>query len=120
MSPFLQKCANEGDINTIGHALARYWDISIKRAQCWSRCCKEFRHLLALSRELQPSAEEEVSTLEIARPSKRELLPHFGRQFLSFETKSVVLRIEWKLDFDWTGEVESIVSAKAALPRVCK
>ncbi|KAE9978700.1 hypothetical protein EG328_001372 [Venturia inaequalis] len=117
--PFLQKRAAEGDVNTIGYALARYWDISMKRAQCWSRCCKEFRHLLALSKELQSTIEEEeVSTLDIAKPSKRELLPHLGRQFLSFETKSVVLRIEWKLCFDWTGEVESIVSAKAALPRV--
>lgn len=121
VEPFLQKRANEGEINTIGYALARYWDISMKRAQCWARCCKEFRHLLALSKELQtPAEEEEVSALEVAKPSKRELLPHFGRQFLSFETKSVVLRIEWKLNLDWTGEVESIVSAKAALPRVCR
>ncbi|TID24991.1 hypothetical protein E6O75_ATG04196 [Venturia nashicola] len=119
VGPFLRKRAKEGDINTIGYALARHWDISMKRAQCWSRCCKEFRHLLALSKELQPTTEEEeASSLEIAKPSKRDLLPHLGRQFLSFETKSVVLRIEWRLNFDWTGEVESIVSAKAAFPRV--
>lgn len=121
VGPFLRNRATAGDINTIGYALARYWDISMKRAQCWSRCCREFRHLLALSKELQSTIEEEeVSTLEVAKPGKRELLPHLGRRFLSFETKSVVLRVEWKLGFDWTGEVESIVSAKAALPRVCR
>ncbi|QDS75614.1 hypothetical protein FKW77_006589 [Venturia effusa] len=119
VGPFLERHANEGDINMIGYALARYWDVSVKRAQCWSRCCKEFRHLLALSRDLQSTGdEEEVSTLEVAKASKRDLLPHFGRQALTFETHSVVLRIEWTLLFDWTGEVESMVGAKAALPHV--
>lgn len=122
IGPFLQKRANEGDINTIGYALARYWDINLKRAQCWSRCCKEFRHLLTLSKELhgRTEEEEEVSSLRLPAPSRRELLPHIGRQFLLFQTSSVVLRIEWKLDFDWTGEVESVVSAKAGLPKVCR
>jgi hypothetical protein len=122
ISLYLQKCADEGDINAIGYALGRYWDISVKRAQCWSRCSKEFRHLATLSEGVRDTAieEEEVSTLEPPVFRKAELLPHLGRQFLVFQNEDVVLKVEWKLEFDWTGEVKSVISAKAALPQVCK
>jgi hypothetical protein len=118
----LQKRALEGDTSAIGYALGRYWDMSMKRAQCWSRCSKEFRHLVSISNEPQGTVvdEDEVSTLEPLSFHKTELLPHLGRRFLLFKSSSVILRVGWDLDLDWTGEVESVVSAKAALPQVCR
>ncbi|KAF2429208.1 hypothetical protein EJ08DRAFT_680164 [Tothia fuscella] len=134
--------AKEGDIAALGYALGRYWDISSTRAQCWSKCCKEFGSLVTCATEEEEtgalnvqqlkqkkrgkraqkgaSVEEDVEMGEgeedIAevKMSKKELFKHLGRKVIVLKSDEVVLRIGWDVDFDWTGEVESSISAKAA------
>lgn len=48
--------------------------------------------------------------------SRRELWRHLGRTELVFQSAEVKLRIAWRIQFDWTGEAESIVRAQAAFP----
>jgi hypothetical protein len=135
--------ADEGDISAVGFALGRYWDVSMTRAQCWVRCCKELGDLVTCATENHRSEKanekkkrgkkarsqvdedeelEEVinSPREPLRLSKRELHAHLGRQELVLKNDDVVLRVSWNLQFDWTGEVESVVTANAACPQVCK
>ncbi|RQM06161.1 hypothetical protein DH86_00003408, partial [Scytalidium sp. 3C] len=52
--------------------------------------------------------------------SRRQLLPHLGRTSMEIESETVELRLEWKIGFDWTGEVESSVSAATRLPKSWK
>ena len=54
------------------------------------------------------------------RISRRDLVLHSGRQSLLFSLSGVSLLLSWHLDFDWTGEVESRVSACAAFPEAWK
>jgi hypothetical protein len=52
--------------------------------------------------------------------SRTELSCHLGRDFLTIQNKQVALHISWPLSFDWTGEIESRVGAKATFPSICK
>jgi hypothetical protein len=135
--------AEEGDISAVGFALGRYWDISTTRAQCWVRCCEELGHLVTCATDAQRSdkgerqktggkeaqrqvgEDEEMHDANEAQNvpksiSKRELHSHLGRQELILKNDDVILRISWHLGFDWTGEVESVIAAKAAFPEACK
>ncbi|MCJ1250947.1 hypothetical protein MMC30_008176 [Trapelia coarctata] len=51
---------------------------------------------------------------EIPRSS---ILKHLGRQSLLFTRSGVSILISWSIDFDWTGEAESHVSATASFPQ---
>jgi hypothetical protein len=39
---------------------------------------------------------------------------------MELANEEVELRFEWRIRFDWTGEVESHIAAIARLPRNCK
>jgi hypothetical protein len=140
---WMEERAEEGDISVIGFALGRYWDVSVTRAQCWMRCCRELGHLVTCATDAQRSEkekeqkkrgkktqrqidddEEMLDTNEVQTPakslSKRELHTHLGRQELILENDNVILRISWHIQFDLTGEVESVISAKAAFPKACR
>ena len=114
-----QRC-KEGDVASIGYGLGRYWDINMKRAQVWMQIRKRFPGLVdGHNREVE---EQDINGAVGAEPkmSKRALLPLLGRSSLSLQDEEAVLRISWKLDFDWTGEVESAVSVETALPSSCE
>jgi hypothetical protein len=141
---WLDERAKEGDVSAIGYALGRYWDVSVIRAQCWIRCCKELGDLVTCANDAQIAeanaaakgkkrgnqarrgdadidmVDAEGGPASEAQLSKRELHQHLGRQSLVLKSDEVILRISWKLQFDWTGEVESVVTAGAAFPKACK
>lgn len=48
--------------------------------------------------------------------SRHNLLTHLGRTSFLFRRDGVSLLISWRIDFDWTGEVQSHVAASAAFP----
>lgn len=48
--------------------------------------------------------------------SRHDLLTHLGRSALLFQRNGVSLLISWRIDFDWTGEVQSHMAAHAAFP----
>jgi hypothetical protein len=124
---WLEEQGKEGDMAAIGYGLSRYWDISVKRAQCWIKCQKEFPQLFSLANSDSPAQtnDEETSGIDDSGPKqtklpKRQLLPHLGRSSLVLQSEDAILRIIWKLQFDWTGDVESTVSVEAALPQSCE
>ncbi|KAK8097850.1 uncharacterized protein PG998_013336 [Apiospora kogelbergensis] len=50
---------------------------------------------------------------------KSTLLPHLGRTSLDLKlgsSREIGLRIEWKIDFDWTGEGQSRIAALVETP----
>ena len=51
--------------------------------------------------------------------TRKQLLPHIGRTAIEIVTSDIELMFEWKIGFDWTGEVESLISASARLPKSC-
>lgn len=48
--------------------------------------------------------------------SRQELLTHLGRTSLLFQRNGISLLISWRIDFDWTGEVQSHVAATTTFP----
>ncbi|KAJ9649600.1 hypothetical protein H2199_000378 [Coniosporium tulheliwenetii] len=153
LGPWLRRCAAENDVGDVGWALGSYWELAIRRVECWGRCEKAWPELLGRGGKVgkgkgkaggQANAElerldvrsdgeeglEEVSGVGdiIAGPgdgtggkgkraaSRRELRRHLGRTELVFQSAEVKLRIVWRIQFDWTGEAESVVRAQAAFP----
>jgi hypothetical protein len=129
---WLNERCKECDLVAVGYSLGRYWDISVKRAQCWMQCQKEFPRLLSYTApdSQVEGNEKEVSDVGIATLdssaskqtvlSKQQLLPHLGRSILVLQKEDAVLRVSWRLQFVWTGDVESVVDGEAALPQSCK
>ncbi|KAI4121361.1 MAG: hypothetical protein LQ347_006884 [Umbilicaria vellea] len=48
--------------------------------------------------------------------SRHDLLTHLGRSSFLFQHDGISLLISWRLDLDWTGEVQSHMAAQAAFP----
>lgn len=106
------------DVRTLLYSFGSYWDIAVRRAQCWARCEKAFAPLLDDRGEAEKENMEQNDS--DGKFSEVQLLPHLGRTSLLFRNDDVALRISWRLKFDWTGEAESDVSASAAFAPLCK
>ena len=50
--------------------------------------------------------------------SRRDLNRHLGRDSLILQDKHVLLKLHWRIAFDWTGEAESQVAAEPVFPKV--
>ena len=113
--------AEEKDLGSACWAIDSFWDITTKRAAYWHRCEKAFARLLpgrtatATDTENAPSISTKSSTL-----SRKDLSRHLGRDVLVLQNKHVLLKINWRIVFDWTGEAESDVSVECAVPAVWK
>jgi hypothetical protein len=140
--------AKEGDVAAFGFALGKYWDIATTRAQCWAKCCKQLGHLVTCASEDEESqtskaqqmkqkkrgkmprrnaaADEDVQMADEndqitqVKMSKADLINHLGRKAITLQNDEVVLRVGWDIRFDWTGEVESVIRAKADFTSSCK
>ena len=62
----------------------------------------------------ESGAEEPHDKLSMSRST---LLVHIGRTSLLFSRSNISLLISWRIDFDWTGEPVSDVSASASYPK---
>ncbi|KIW08103.1 uncharacterized protein PV09_01041 [Verruconis gallopava] len=113
-----QKC-KEGDLAAVGYGLGRYWDVAVKRARCWMVCRKEFAKFVpgdSLVDDETVKSDEVDLGAEHTKLSKKALLSTLGLSSLILQNEEVVLKIPWRLQFDWTGDVESIISAEASFP----
>ncbi|TAQ86726.1 hypothetical protein B7494_g4933 [Chlorociboria aeruginascens] len=122
------------DIGVVCWAMGRWVETSILRAKFWCTVDKELSnaevrtktlHRLAEKRKQKRRHERATEEVEAEEPQKgkwtrKELLPHMGRTSMEVLADDVELRLEWKIGFDWTGEVESSLSACARLPTFCK
>ena len=107
--------ASTGDTSSIGWACSRYWDVAHIRAQTWARCVRAHSELVVDIHSPQDSS----SGSENSEPddlSRSTLHSHLGRSSMTFSQRGVAVKIVWIIGFDWTGEVESRVSATAAFP----
>ncbi|KAH8808532.1 hypothetical protein F5884DRAFT_792545 [Xylogone sp. PMI_703] len=135
------------DIGVICWAMARWFETALLRARFWCAVESEFgspearrssyeryqqsnrkkrKRPVAVMVEGEDAAggvEDDDTNNDGSNPNKklkwtkRQLLPHMGRTAMEIEGEGVELRVEWKVGFDWTGEVENSVSAATRFPR---
>ncbi|CAL3963769.1 unnamed protein product [Diplocarpon coronariae] len=122
------------DITVVCWAMSRWTEVSIQRARFWCAVVNELstpearamasqkkrkRKWQSLQDEDRPATSDSLpdEITEKENWTRRQLLSHIGRSSLEIGNNDVELRFEWKISFDWTGEVESVISASARLPR---
>jgi hypothetical protein len=127
------------DIGLVCWALGRWAEVSVLRARFWCAVEQEFgtaeARALSLQRKKKRKRPQAVAEDDDTVPlegheedeghkeqkwTRRQLLPHMGRAAMELATDEVILRLEWRIGFDWTGEVDSFISASAMLPKSCK
>jgi hypothetical protein len=129
------------DVSTICWAMGRWIEVSIQRARFWCAVENEFGTAQARSKSLsrirkrkrkrqasvaedeeEVNAEGDEANESSAQPkwTRKQLLPQIGRTSMELSSEEMELRFEWKIRFDWTGEVDSHIAAIARLPRNCK
>jgi hypothetical protein len=129
------------DVSTICWAMGRWTEVSIQRARFWCAVENEFgtaqarskslsrirkrkrkRHASVADGEEEVNADGDQAEESSTQPkwTRKQLLPQIGRTSMELSNEEVELRFEWKIRFDWTGEVDSHIAAIARLPRNCK
>jgi len=124
LAPVLTTAVEEGDIPTVFHAISTYTLIAKARASVFAKLSATFPHLLPILA---------ISKREKGKVSRREVIPYLGESLLRFHScaktgkagwrsesgmgeSGVELILEWRIEFDVTGEPESVVSADVRLP----
>lgn len=122
LGSFVRARAQETDIGNAAWAMDSYWDIAKKRAQYWQKCEATFAHLLAgrISQDAENHITKATATAKIPKTvmSRKDLNRNLGRDTLVLQDKHVLLKLNWRIGFDWTGEAESDVTVEAAFPKV--
>jgi hypothetical protein len=127
------------DISILCWAMGRWVEVSVLRARFWCAVEQDFSTPEARTKSLQQKKKrkrhhvvtesddtvpldghEEDQESRKHKWTRRQMLPHMGRAAMELKTDELEIRIEWKIWFDWTGEVESSISASARLPMSCK
>lgn len=113
----IREKAEDQDLGTICWAIESYWELAKKRAQYWQRCETAFAHLIA-----GHASEDSENIARPTRPKqvmpRKDLSRHLGRDILVLQDEHVLLKLKWRIGFDWTGEAESEVMVESAFPRV--
>ncbi|MCJ1392202.1 hypothetical protein MMC18_005069 [Xylographa bjoerkii] len=136
--------ASAGDLPIIGWACGRYWEVAFLRARCWKHCQQRFPDLIPITlephkstinadfdtvgrkRRVSPSDRDEIDSIAFEdiknwHPppsiSDSDIRSQLGEQSILFSASGVSLLVSWCISFDWTGEIESCVSACASFPR---
>lgn len=120
LGTFMRSKAKSKNLGIVCWAIDSFWDISTKRAAYWHKCETAFARLLP---EQTTAGTENTRLVNAAKPnmlSRKDLGRHLGRDMLILKDKHVLLKINWRIEFDWTGEAESCVDAECAVPAVWK
>ncbi|PWW79221.1 hypothetical protein C7212DRAFT_349184 [Tuber magnatum] len=124
LTPVLTTAVEEGGIPTVFHAISTYTLIAKARASVFAKLSATFPHLLPILA---------MSKKEKGKVSRREIIPYLGESLLRFHPRAktaeasrrdgpgtgesgVELVLEWRIEFDVTGEAESVISADVRLP----
>ncbi|KAL1799779.1 hypothetical protein ACET3X_000121 [Alternaria dauci] len=113
LGTFIRARALERDLGNASWAMDSYWRIARKRAQHWHKCESSFAHLL-----VGRAAEDTENTSSVKSITRKDLSRNLGRDTLILQDKHVLLKLNWRIGFDWTGEAESDVTVEAAFPQV--
>jgi hypothetical protein len=117
LGTFMRNAGKEKDLGNACWALDSFWDIAVKRANYWHKCETSFPRLLP---GRTPSDVENASTTNTksTKLSRKDLARYLGRDVLILQDAHVLLKISWRIVFDWTGEAESCVDVECAVPSV--
>ncbi|KAH7552653.1 hypothetical protein BM1_08604 [Bipolaris maydis] len=119
LGTFIRSRAQQKDVSNASWAINSYWTLAQKRAQYWHKVETSFPHLLiGRSEKDLENALQTQSTKPSKSLSRKELNRHLGRDTLVLQDAHVVLKLSWRIGFDWTGEAESNVAVEPAFPRV--
>ncbi len=133
------------DVSAICWAMARWYEVAIKRAKFWCDVERELgsdegrrkstTRLKAIGKRKKRAGTRPSDDLDDGdhdddgaingegaktKWTRKQLLTQMRRTSLLLVGDGVELRIEWNIIFDWTGEAESIISASARIPSSCK
>jgi len=103
------------DITALGYGLGRYYDIAVRRASCWAKCHASFPALVEGGKENTVPRLLEKRDLS---SSQGQIGYYLGHDSVVLRDRNAVLRVKWEITFDWTGEVESLITARARFPEV--
>ncbi|KAF2244507.1 hypothetical protein BU26DRAFT_492158 [Trematosphaeria pertusa] len=116
LGSFMRAKAQEQDLGNACWAIGSYWEIARKRAEFWRKCVTAFGDLIS-GRTGEDT--ENVGLRETKKDiSRRDLNRHLGRDILVLQDGHVLLKVSWKIGFDWTGEAESEIRVEPAVPQV--
>ncbi|KAF9697401.1 hypothetical protein EKO04_004753 [Ascochyta lentis] len=117
LGDFMRTKAKDKDLGNACWAVDSFWNIATKRANYWHRCEEAFARLVlrysATDKKSAPAGSVKASTM-----SRKDLSRHLGRDVLILQDEHVLLKINWRITFDWTGEAESNVDVDCAVPAV--
>jgi hypothetical protein len=117
LGTFLRQRSEAQELGNASWAIESYWEIAQKRAHYWHRCETTFSHLLAgQTREDTENARPQAK--QDTKLTRRALNRHLGRDTLILQDRHVLLKLNWRIGFDWTGEAESEVTVEPAFPSV--
>lgn len=132
LGPFLRKVAEKRNLSVFCWAMSCWTEVALKRAGFWCAVNAEFGTAEARSRSLsnlklkgkrkRGDDHEDDNDVQQGGWSRKQLLPMMSRTHFEVagEDNGVLLRIEWRLEFDWVGDCESEISALASVPGACK
>ena len=127
------------DIGILCWAMGRWVEVSVSRARFWATIDQDFKTSEARAKSLRRMVRERKRRRSVVLDEEdnadldghdgaetkrkwtiKQLLPHMGRTAMELNNDDIELRFEWRIGFDWTGEVESAISATARLPTSCE
>jgi hypothetical protein len=111
---YVRERAEQKDLSNACWAIDSFWCLARKRAEYWRACETAFSYLLTSSQGTENIPPQ--STTSKSKTSRKSLNRHLGRDSLILQDSHVLLKINWGIGFDWTGEAESDVSVEAAFP----
>lgn len=148
LGPFVEKiCAGDcnrsmqRNIGIVSWAMAEWLRVAVQRARFWVQLDRELaskEDLVTTTKKLRlgksrrktrdADADEQDEPEDDAQASCKmtDLLHFMGRQAHEVTIPAVSgqaspsLRLEWRIDFDWTGEAQSKVAAMVGVPGKCK
>lgn len=120
LGTFIREKAKAKDLGTSCWAIDSYWEIAQKRAQYWHKCESAFAHLLVGHANEDTENPRPQTKQPATNVSRKDLNRHLGRDTLVLQDKHVLLKLTWRIGFDWTGEAESEISVAPAFPQVCE
>ncbi|RDL41864.1 uncharacterized protein BP5553_01843 [Venustampulla echinocandica] len=131
------------DISVICWSMGRWTEVATKRAGFWCAVGKEFGtaegrnisfHRMTRKKKRKRTQvpviqgdeddehegnddEDDDEMVTKQQWTTKQVLPHMGRTSFELATEEVQLLFEWNISFDWTGEVQSSLSAYARTPK---
>ncbi|PHH67525.1 hypothetical protein CDD80_767 [Ophiocordyceps camponoti-rufipedis] len=142
LQPFLDKICSgncnrtmQRNVGILSWAMAEWCRVALQRARLWSRLelklgspdkvLKSAAHMREGQQRQQPEdeAQDQTSVKAEDRCDVADLIRYLGQQALDIRVPGgrvggdeCSLRLEWKIDFDWTGEAQSKVTTLVGVP----